>query len=73
MDTGAVACKALTDRIRLEDAKALERLKKRMTVIEPTAAELVEWQKVFADARQRLARGTFSPELVKRVEGLAGK
>ena len=73
METGALATKALTDRIRIEDAKALERLKKRMTVHEPTPAELAEWQKVFADARQRLSRGTFSPELVKRVEGLAGK
>lgn len=73
METGALACKALTDRIRLEDAKALERLKKRMTVIEPTPAEIAAWQKVFADARQRLARGAFSPELVKRIEGLAGK
>jgi TRAP-type C4-dicarboxylate transport system substrate-binding protein len=71
METGGLACKALTERIRLEDAKALERLKKRMTVTEPTAAELAVWQKVFADARQRLARGTFSPELVKKVEALA--
>jgi TRAP-type transport system periplasmic protein len=72
METGALATKALTDRIRIEDAKALERLKKRMTVHEPTPAEREAWKKVFADARQRLARGTFSPELVKRIEGLAG-
>ena len=73
METGALACKALTERIRGEDQKALDRLKKRMTVTEPSAAEQAEWKKVFADARQRLARGTFSPDLVKKVEGLAGQ
>lgn len=71
LDTAKVACKALTERIRNEDALALERLKKRMTVVEPSPAELAAWQKVFAEARARLAKGTFPPELIKEVETLA--
>lgn len=71
LETGKIATKALTDRIRLEDQKALERMKARMTVIELTPAEREVWRKVFDDARARLARGTFPPELVKKVEQLA--
>ncbi len=71
VDTGKVAAKALTDRIRGEDAQALERVKKRMTVVEPTAEELAAWQKVFKDARARLGKGGFPPELLAEVEKLA--
>jgi TRAP-type C4-dicarboxylate transport system substrate-binding protein len=73
VDTGALASRALTERIRKEDALALERLKKRMTVHEPTAAELEAWRQRFAEARARLARGTFTPALMKEVESLASK
>jgi hypothetical protein len=31
----------------------------------------VKWDSVFKQTRQRLAQGTFSPELVARLEGLA--
>lgn len=71
METGKVACRALTKRIRDEDARALERLKKRMTVVTSSPSELAAWQKVFADARARLARSSFPPDLVKQVETLA--
>lgn len=71
LDTGKVACKALTSRIREEDKKALERLKQRMEVVTPTADELAQWKKVFADTRARLAKGTFSPEVVKQIEDAA--
>ncbi len=70
LETGRVACKALTDRIRKEDDAALERFRKRMTVIEPTEAERAEWKKVFAETRARLARGVFPPALVKELEEL---
>lgn len=69
--TGGVAAKALTSRIRHEDALALERLKKRMDVVEPTPDEAKAWQAAFAAARQQLAKGTFPPELMKEVEALA--
>lgn len=71
VDSGKVAGKALTDRIRTEDATALERLKKRMTVVEPTAAELAAWKNAFQEARARLAKGTFPAALVTEVEQLA--
>lgn len=71
VDTGRVAAKALTDRIRKEDGLALERLKKRMEVVEPTPQELEAWHKAFAAARAQLAKGPFPPELMKEVESLA--
>lgn len=71
LETGRITCKALTERIRKEDDAALERARKRMTIIEPTAEEKAAWAKVFAQARERLAKGTFGPALVKRIEDLA--
>jgi TRAP-type C4-dicarboxylate transport system substrate-binding protein len=73
LDTGRITCKALTEKIRGEDSQALERLKKRMTVVDPTEAERAAWQKVFREARARLAKGTFPPDLVKQIEDLAAK
>ena len=73
VETGRIACKALTDKIRSEDALALERLKKRMTVVDPSEAERAAWQKTFQEARARLAKGTFPPDLVKQIEDLAAK
>jgi TRAP-type transport system periplasmic protein len=73
LETGRITCAALTARIRQEDAQALERLKKKMTVVDPTDAERAAWQKAFKEARARLAKGTFPPELVKQIEELAAK
>lgn len=70
LETGKLACKALSDRIRGEDAQAMERLKKRMAVVTPTDAERAEWAKVFKATREKLVKGTFKPELVKKVEDL---
>ena len=53
-DTGAMAAKALTTRIRAADNESFDRLKKKMTTNEPTAAEKAEWKKVFTQACQRL-------------------
>ena len=66
--TGRLAGKALTDRIRAEDVTALERLKKKMTVTESTPAELAAWSKIFAEARARMAKGTYFFEVVKQIE-----
>lgn len=68
LETGRVAAKALTDRIRAEDAKALERLKARMTVVEPSADDLKAWKTIFAQARERLAKGTFDATLMNDAE-----
>ncbi len=68
LDTGKVVGKALTDRIRAEDVAALERVKKKMTVNEPTPSDRAAWSKVFAEARARMAKGTYSADVVKLIE-----
>jgi TRAP-type C4-dicarboxylate transport system substrate-binding protein len=73
VDTGRVASKTLCDRMRKEDADALARLKKRMTYVEATPAELQAWEALFTDARARLTKGPLSPALVKEVEGLLAR
>jgi TRAP-type C4-dicarboxylate transport system substrate-binding protein len=57
IQTGAIAGSALTTRIRNEDDAAFARLKARMTAYDPSAAEVAQWNKLFADTRARL-RGT---------------
>jgi TRAP-type C4-dicarboxylate transport system substrate-binding protein len=52
--TAALASQALTKRIRAADDEAFERLKKKMTVHNPTAAEKAEWKRVYTDACKRL-------------------
>lgn len=71
LETGRVAAKALTERIRAEDAKAFERLEKRMTVVDASPEELKAWKVTFAEARARLGKGTFPAKLLEEVEQLA--
>src|SRR5580658_10858959 len=61
IETGRVAGDALTSRIRREDAASFARLKARMSTTEPTADEMAQWNKVFADTRARLRGTTFDP------------
>jgi TRAP-type C4-dicarboxylate transport system substrate-binding protein len=71
LDTGKIAANALTKRIRTEDDAAFARMKSKMTVIKLSADERAKWEAVFKQTRQRLAQGTFSPDLVAKLEGLA--
>ena len=71
MDTGKIAAVALTTRIRSEDDAACSRLKAKMTVTTPSTAEKAKWDGVFKTARQKLVPGTFSAELVAKLEGFA--
>ncbi|MDC0748436.1 TRAP transporter substrate-binding protein DctP [Polyangium mundeleinium] len=71
-DTGKVAATALTKRIRSEDDAAFGRLKGKMTVVELTADQKTKWQGLFKQVRSRLSQGTFSPDLVAKLEGLGG-
>ncbi len=70
-DTGKVAAAALTTRIRNEDAAAFGRMKSKMTVVTLTSEEEARWNTLFKQVRGRLAQGTFSPELVAKLESLA--
>ncbi|WP_437939260.1 TRAP transporter substrate-binding protein DctP [Sorangium sp. So ce341] len=70
-DTGKVAVSALTTKVRSEDDAACSRLKAKMTVTTPSADDKTKWEAVFKQTRQKLGQGTFSPDLVKKVEGYA--
>ena len=71
-DTGKVAANALTKRIRSEDDAAFGRLKGKMTVVTLSSDEKDKWKAIFTQVRGRLSQGTFSPDLVKKLEGLGG-
>lgn len=70
-DTGKVAATALTTKIRSEDDAAFGRLKGKMTVTTPSADDKAKWETVFKAARQKLSQGTFSSDLVTKLEGYA--
>lgn len=72
VDTGAIASKALGEKIKAEDKAAFERLKGKMTLIKLSDAERAEWTKAFKETRSRLSQGTFDAALVKKIEGFAG-
>ncbi len=69
-DTGKVAASALTKRIRSEDDAAFGRLKGKMTVVTLTSDEKDKWKAIFTQVRGRLSQGTFSPDLISKLEGL---
>jgi TRAP-type C4-dicarboxylate transport system substrate-binding protein len=69
VDTGAIASKALGDKIKNEDEAAFTRMSGKMTVFEVDEAA---FKQVFKTVRDRLKQGTFPAELVKRIEDIAG-
>lgn len=71
METGRIAANALTKRIRKEDDEAFERIKGKMTVVTLSGDEKSKWDGVFKQVRQRLGQGTFSPDLIAKLEQLA--
>ncbi len=72
-ETGALAGRALTDRIRAEDDTAFARARAKMTTHTLSAAEANEWTALYKIARQRLGQQAFfSPELIQRLEKLGG-
>lgn len=71
--TGEVASRALTQRIRREDDAAFARLRGKMTTKSLSESEKAEWREVFRTVRERLSQqGAFPQELVARVERLGG-
>lgn len=69
--TGKTAAAALTTRIRSEDDAAFTRCASKMKVVKLTADEKTKWDAFYKQVRQRLAQGTFAPELVTKLETLA--
>lgn len=70
-ETGAKAGETLTKLIRNEDRKAYDRIKSQKKVIQLTDDEKSQWKKLAAEARGKLAAGTFKAEIVKVVEAAA--
>jgi len=70
--TGLKAGKMLRQRVRRQDDAAYKRLRGRLTVVQLTRAERRRWEQLATKVRRRLAQGTFSPQLVRRLEQLAG-
>jgi TRAP-type transport system periplasmic protein len=71
-DTGAIASKALGQKIKDEDAAAYKRLAGKMTVIKFSADEKAKWAAKFKETRKRLSQGTFDPGLVAKIEKIGG-
>jgi TRAP-type C4-dicarboxylate transport system substrate-binding protein len=65
--------KAQTAMIRRLDAEAVQRLRRKMTVVRSSDDDKVEWYRVFLKAVRRLRQGVFSPDLVDRVLSITGK
>jgi TRAP-type C4-dicarboxylate transport system substrate-binding protein len=72
LETGKIAASALTKRIRSEDAAAYGRIKGKMTVVTLSADEQSKWTTLFKQVRLRLAQGTYTADLVTKLE-LLGK
>ena len=71
-DTGAIAAKALGQKVKDEDAAAYKRLTAKMTVVKTSDSEKAAWDKVFKETRKRLGQGTFEPTLIAKVEKIGG-
>ncbi|MEZ4224693.1 MAG: TRAP transporter substrate-binding protein DctP [Polyangiaceae bacterium] len=61
------------DRIRRLDAKAYQRLAKKMSVVELSEAEREAWRQVLAPVIKGLAGPTFSKDLVEKVLKVSGR
>ena len=71
LDTVKVATDSLGKGIHDADDAAFSRLQSKMRVITLTADELSQWNTIYKEVHRRLAQGTFSPDLVAKLEQLA--
>lgn len=69
VDTGKVAAKALTEKIKAEDTAAFERMKGKLTTFDLDESA---WNKTFKEVRSRLRQGTFTAELMDKIEAAGG-
>jgi TRAP-type C4-dicarboxylate transport system substrate-binding protein len=73
LETGKLAASTMQKKIRVDDDMALARLKTKMSLSVRTATEQAEWKTLYKQVRTKLAQGTFTPELVSKLEQLAGQ
>jgi TRAP-type C4-dicarboxylate transport system substrate-binding protein len=69
LDTGAVASKALSGKIKDEDSAAWERMTKKMSKF---SVDEAAFNKTFKEVRKRLRQGTFDGKLVSKIEEAGG-
>ena len=72
LDTGVKASKALGKKVVDEDTAAFGRLSGKLKVVTYTDDQKAKWKAAFAATRKRLAQGTFSPELIAKIEKIGG-
>ena len=65
--------KVESERIRELDVEARDRLKKKMTVVELSDDDKVEWYRIFLKAVKRMRHGIFSGPLIDKVLEITGK
>ena len=69
IDTGAIAARALTGKIKQADTDAADRMGKKMSRFDVNEAAFT---KTFKEVRKTLRQGTFTDELVDKLEAAAG-
>jgi hypothetical protein len=62
-----------SQKIRALDAETFERLKQRMTVVQSSDDDKIEWYRVFLKAVKRMRHGIFSEQLIDQVLRATGK
>lgn len=73
LSTAKIAASSMTKKIRAEDDAALSRLSAKFALIARTPEEQVKWNALYKQVRSKLAQGTFTPELIAKLEQLAGQ
>jgi len=71
-DTGKFAATALGDKVQNEDTAALGRLEGKMNVVKLGSDDQAAWNAQFKATRTRLGQGTFSTDLIHKIEDIAG-
>ncbi|MBP8249455.1 MAG: TRAP transporter substrate-binding protein DctP [Chitinophagales bacterium] len=73
LETGKLAASSMQKKIRIDDDMAFMRLKSKMSLSMRTTTEQAEWKTLYKQVRTKLSQGTFTPELVTKIEQLAGQ
>lgn len=73
LQTANMAANAMTKKIRIDDDAAYTRLMLKKLTYTRTPDEQTKWNALYKQVRSGLAQSVFTPELVTRVEQLAGQ
>jgi len=70
-DTGRTAANSLTKAVRKADDEAFGRIKGKMTAVDLSPDDQAKWDNTLKQTRDRLKQGTFSADLIDKLEHLA--